>query len=347
MAHEMPAAAGGFLWPSLVFEYDGVAIKVTSQPGAQTSKEPVRYIDDFSVFLSVSDFERSIDLFMETVLDRLESAKITNTELHAIWAEVRQERSDPAESVYRKLEAALGYEPDEAPEDTVARLRRLSSEAGEHAIDELAYACSGADADQRLAGIVEQARSTGIAGNIRLEPRTSITDASMMPPWKLGRDLADAVRHQVKVGGGPLSDKLLSGLIGAEPTAFEKSSPSEPQLRSIGLTVRSQASDRLTFHFRRQNRTSRRFEAARFIADYLTAPDTDYWLPATNSKSYRQKFQRAFAAQFLCPVGDLLDFLSGDFTDEGFDAAGERYGVSPNMVSTHLINNNILPYDSQ
>src|SRR5208337_4842513 len=74
--------------------------------------------------------------------------------------------------------------------------------------------------------------------------------------------------------------------------------------------------DRLKLLFRKKNRPARRFEAARFIADHLCAERRDRWLPVSDAATARQKVQRAFAAEFLCPIASLRNYLGDEFLPE-------------------------------
>src|SRR5208282_5906654 len=91
-----------------------------------------------------------------------------------------------------------------------------------------------------------------------------------------------------------------------------------------------------------RNRPARRFEAARFIADYLCAPQ-DRWLPITDAATARQKVQRAFAAEFLCPIESLRAYLGNEFLPEAFEDAAEHFGISEMAVISHLANHHLIP----
>jgi Zn-dependent peptidase ImmA (M78 family) len=88
-----------------------------------------------------------------------------------------------------------------------------------------------------------------------------------------------------------------------------------------------------------------RFEAARFLSEEISAPQRESWLPATDTSTARQKAQRAFAAEFLCPIGALRQFLSEDFSPEAIEEAGERFGVSELAVKSVLANHGEIPID--
>ena len=134
MAHETAAAGYGFVWPRLVFASDGETVEVICHRTNAHPTEPIRYLEDFRESMPVQVFERTIDAFITLVLARLDTVGLPNTELAGMWQELREERRDPEASVYRRLEAQLGCEPDEAPAETVERLMTLSSEAGKAAI---------------------------------------------------------------------------------------------------------------------------------------------------------------------------------------------------------------------
>jgi Zn-dependent peptidase ImmA (M78 family) len=72
------------------------------------------------------------------------------------------------------------------------------------------------------------------------------------------------------------------------------------------------------------------------------ADSHDRWLPATDAKTARQKMQRAFAIEFLCPIQSLTAFLDGDFSSDATEEAAEHFGVSHTAVETHLVNNCLL-----
>jgi hypothetical protein len=73
----------------------------------------------------------------------------------------------------------------------------------------------------------------------------------------------------------------------------------------------------------------------------------DQWLSATDSRTSRQKVQRAFAAQLLCPIEHLDEFLSGDYTQERIEDAAEHFGISPLAISSQLASGKRRPVHKQ
>ena len=88
---------------------------------------------------------------------------------------------------------------------------------------------------------------------------------------------------------------------------------------------------------------ARRFEAARLLSDFMFASMKDRWLPATDAKTVRQKLQRAFSAEFLCPISSLKHLLQGDYSSDSLDEAGYYFGVSPLAIRSHLANHGLIP----
>ncbi len=337
MSHELTAAGYGFIWPQLVFASDGESIRVICRQSPALSTKPVRYLSEFDTAVPAREFESEVDSFMDLVLRRLDA--LGETELHLLWREVLAERADREQSAGRKMEARLGYDPDEAPPDLLERLLHLAGEAGVDATDEIAPVCAGSDPTGALRNVIDLASRPGIPGRVAIPMPTRVPNGTV-PPWQRARHLATAIRRSLGLGGEPLDDKSLSELLQISPDDLT-STPwaSAP----MGLAVRTGDDRDLKLLFHKKNRPARRFEAARFIADYLSAEGTDRWLPITDAATARQKMQRAFAAEFLCPIESLHSYLGDEFLPEAFEDAAEHYGISEMAIKSHLANNHLIP----
>ena len=89
-------------------------------------------------------------------------------------------------------------------------------------------------------------------------------------------------------------------------------------------------------------KTGRRFDVARLLGDQLASAGLESLFPATHADTYRQKWQRAFAAELLCPFEPLRERLGGDLSDEGIEREAQHFGVSSLAVRTILVNNGLL-----
>ena len=68
------------------------------------------------------------------------------------------------------------------------------------------------------------------------------------------------------------------------------------------------------------------------------ASNTGKLFPATASYTYRQKAQRSFAAELLCPFGTIDDLLAGDYSTEAQQDIADEFKVSELTVRTSLMN---------
>lgn len=345
MAHEVAAAGHGFLWPRLVFASDGPTVEAVCHASRPNSGEPVRYLSEFRCAVPATSFEAAVDDFVADVIARLETCGGVGQDLSTLWEEVKAEREDPTESVRRRLEARLGYDPDEAPEETLARLLKLSDQTGEAALDEIVPALSGTATgiEDAISKTVGAAHGRGVRVAVNRPSalrRHRFPDGT--PPWDLGRSLASAARETWRLSGSGISDEDLAKLLDVPKRTFLPDTANGPSI-PFGLAVREDDGAHLKMVFRAKNAPGIRFEAARFLADHLTAPDSDAWLPATSTKTARQKMQRAFAAELLCPIDALKSFMNGDFSDERMEEAAEYFGVSVLTAKSQLANHDIIP----
>ena len=348
MAHETPAAGYGFIWPRLVFESDGEVIDTTCFPSFPMVTEPIRYLEHFRASISAKQFEQGIDNFVALVIARLDAVGVKNTHLRALWQEVVQERADVEASAQRRLEARLGFEPDEAPTTVIVSLLDLRSEAGPDAVAEIAPACAGPNPKATLQEIIDIGKSGGIDGRVKspstVKDLTKSAEYKKAEAWVRGRLLAGRVRSGWGLGKNAVSDDELAGILEIPAQAL-RHEMNDGTGRPLGLAVRLNGSEKLKINLRRRARTGRRFEVARLLVDSLIMPTEEHWLPTTDAKTSRQKAQRAFAAEFLCPIDALVEYLDSEFSAEAIEEAGDYFGVSPLAIRSHLANNGLIHPD--
>lgn len=346
MAHEMPGAGHGYLWPLLTFASDGEAVDATCRPSNPLSAEPVRYVADFHEAIEARAFEKTLDEFVGLVLVRLDAVGLSGTDLRLLWDEVLAERADASVTLRRTLEAKLGFEPDEAPDALLSRLINLSEQAGTSAAEEIAPACAGSDPAQTLDNIEALAGSSGTEAHFA-RPATllSLRPNSPVTPWQQGKYLAGEMRKAYNLGSRPITDQELAEILTIPTSALQKG-PAAGARRPLGLAIRNGRSGDLKLLFRKRNRPALRFEATRFLGDQISTPVQERWLPVTDSGTARQKAQRAFAIEFLCPISALDEYLQQDFSVEAVEDAGEYFGVSELAVRSHLANHGRVPFDA-
>jgi hypothetical protein len=134
-------------------------------------------------------------------------------------------------------------------------------------------------------------------------------------PWEKGYAIAAKARAYWGLPPGKVSNGTLMELFGvSEKILLPAETPMDLPVsagfrnRDWGWVLpRRQGRGESTFSvwLSKSWATGRRFELARLVGDHLYSRDAEWLLPATGAKTARQKVQRAFAQQFLCPIEDL------------------------------------------
>ena len=155
-AHELAGIGGGWLWPNVTVRSDGLRIGLDALPSPEVEAEPIRYLGSRSAAVSAESFEAEVDDFVERVLTRLDECALGGTDLATAWKELAAERADPESAAYRKVEAFLGRDVDEADPRQVERIILDGRTLGSAAMSEVA-----ADGFHTADELREEARSAG------------------------------------------------------------------------------------------------------------------------------------------------------------------------------------------
>jgi hypothetical protein len=341
-AHKMNAIGEGYVWPNITIFSDGVRTALLADPSVRPDAKPFRYLGAFPCILPSVAFEAAVDTFIPRILGRLRDQGVGETNLDQLWRDVLAERADPDQAKRRRLEALLGRDADAVEDDAVDRLVADSAYLGERAVEELAaeHARGGAlltaEDLQRLAanrgGIDASPRDT-----VRLAAGTGRRSGAGVPAWLVGADAARAVREQERLGEGLINNMKLADLAGTQVRALNRHADNSPV--SFALD-RDSAHSRVVLRSRWT--TGRRFELARLLADRIVPPSPGKLHTATRAYTYRQKMQRAFAAEFLSPFEAVEAILHGDYSPEAQADAAEHFRVSDLTIRTLLVNHHRL-----
>jgi len=341
MAHEIGAANHGFVWPKALFASDCEVMQIWAVPSSATNtQQSVRYLNglDIPASINLSDFKRGIENFITSVLNRLDAVGYRNTDLWNLWQLIQEELADQKVLNYRRLEAELGYEPDECPKEVMSKAQALEQQMGE-ALSELAPVYGRVAGDTSLNAIEEIIDSPGITGI----PNTLVLkQAKSMRglPWQRAVAVAHELRESLNKRNGVIENGQLYELLGLSPTAVDNWKPIGRNNAAIGIPDNN---NRYKFVPRKKHPLAKRFELARLLGDYLlTANAEGQWLTSTDLSTARQKYQRAFAAEFLCPISVLEDYLTGDFSESAIEDATEYFQVSKETVNSLLKNNGFI-----
>ena len=337
-AHEMAGIGRGWLWPDVTIISDGLRIELDVRPSSETRTERLRYMSDKRTVISAEAFEVGVDDLVARVLERLDRSLVPDSDLGIAWRELAAERNNAELTTYRMIEACRGFDVDQADPGQIEQIIADGAELGTSAISEIA-------ADQFLTAkeLHEAAAHSGFETDpgSGADPLDGSWDGlGNIPPWRVGADAAVSLRSREKLGDDQVSDVRLAELCGSDGRVLDELGTGGPMAFSLHANCHG---SRVVL--RSKWRTGRRFELARLLADRLLVETEGSLRPATRTSTYRQKMQRAFAAELLCPVASLVDFLNDDFSDEAREEAAGRFDVSPLAVTAVLVNNGKLDRD--
>jgi len=342
LAHRMTTIGGGFIWPNITIFSDGERVMLLAKPTQPLPQEPLRYIVDLAAVVRAGEFENSIDRFIELVIGKLRAENIVNTNLDQIWASVCAERADPAASARRRFEAMLGCDPDEASEVTIEQLVADSESLGEKAMNEIAAHKTKAGGVLSAKQLCEAAAANGYdatPGNaVKLAAKASLSPVGQVPAWERGAEAAKALRLQEHLGAAPISNDKLADMMGVTRVVISERSAS-PEL-SFELDDDRERSGRIVL--RSKWEAGRRFGLSRLLGDRLAGDGDGRLFPATRADTYRQKMQRAFAAELLCPFDAVEDMLHNDYSSESIEDVAQHFTVSERTVRTLLVNHGCI-----
>ena len=352
MHHEPAAANGGFVWPSLILAPDHDEIHIWAQPSQDQMQTSAKYLSGLRAVRTVpkQQFVHEVDQFIDQVIARLHETGQRDTELTQLWALVKEDLANPKEGQKRRIEAKLGFDPEDCPAPLMSQAIEIEKRVGGSSFSELAGAYAG-QAGNGIDAMNRLVESSGIVGKPEI-PDIS-TGCTQPEPWKRALSAAQELRCGISVPKDAIPNTVLYGLLGLSEQDVESWSPARCAKASV---AKAAAKNTMQFIPRKIHPVARRFELARFIADYTESRehDPESWLVTADLSTARQKFQRAFAAEFLCPIADLVGFLDGDFSESAVEDAANYFSVSKQTVESELMNNGYwlqpnpetdLPYD--
>lgn len=341
-AHNMSSIGEGYLWPDIEIASDGVLMHLISSPTGEPDEKVFRFVGaSRPETITVEAFRRAVDEFACVVLERLDEANIRDTNLHVIWRYLEREREDKAAAAFRRMEAILGHDPGAGNDREIREYLADTAKLGHDTIAELAtHAEQRKEHPVRALELEASARQAGF--DIRAEDAVQIDSKESIPAWgtceawRIGVTMARAVRQAGGLNGEPIQNDRLADLAGTSRNVVEDLNRTTGNISFVldGENGHSRIALRSKWE------TGRRFDLARLLADRLCIHYIEEPLhPVTQSYTYRQKLQRAFAAELLAPIEAVDDFLDGDTSEEKQKDAAGRFSVSEQTIWSLLVNN--------
>ena len=345
MAHRLPTIGGGYVWPNVACDSDGEMVLLQASPTQVRASEPLRYVAEAGVVVSASEFESGVEQFINRILGQLRAEDVKDTNLERIWSHVLEERCDPESATYRRLEASMGFDPDQAVEGAVLGLISDTQALGANGVAELAAGLLPGTSAPGSSELKEIANTSGHDIDLGSIPQVQIEDQTIQsvgrPTWFVANTAARSLRNMSGLGEGLLDNRRLAELAGVSPEVL--CGDASPTPFSFALNGGGEAA-RLVLQS--PIVTNRRFALARLIGDRILANAQEPLIPVMRSHSHRQKRQRAFAAELLCPFEFAKRLIDTDFSVESQEQVAADYQVSPMLVRTQLVNNGFLPCET-
>ena len=343
LAHDL-ANIGAFGWPRVVFWGEGKRIGIASRSDPTGVVGPVRYLTDALLFIKADAFEQGVDKFLTTASNETHGFGSDRGALRAQIDALMFERSNPDLTEWRKLEARLGYDLDEAPEVLMEALGELRKNFGAEAVAEAAMAVPGPNAASVLEAEIASAQKLHWQCDLARTAKevTGVKYESGEAPWLAAERTAQALRKATGLATGPISNKQLADLLGVRVRALKTVEASTGRELAYGIRLNTGRSRGEVVALSSRWSMDRRFEFSRALADAIWAR-SDTLGPLTRAKTERQKFQRAFAQSLLCPYEDLKAYVGTDTPSDGaMSAAAKNFHVSERLVRTVFVNKGII-----
>ena len=352
-SHRISTIGSGYDWPNISIYSDGCISYLDSTRSMPNSVGSFEYYDSSLVIVSTKALEGAMSDFIDNTIKLLENKGIQDSNLQRLWKDLMSERSSPDDARCRAMEARLGLNPDDLDENEISTILGNADSIGLDALNEVAADAPrmGYSAGNFPSIKMFQNASAEFGFDVSLDSMVTLSEKSAdhsnsvwkygeEEAWQIGKELAGMLRSQEKLNVKSISNRQLAQCAG---------------LKESAISDLSNHWEKMSFRFKNDNsvskltlrpkwETGRRFELARLIGDLVAR---EFWKlpeerlsPATGASSYRQKLQRAFAAEFLCPI-EYIDEISGkDYTPEKQRKVAKEFNVSEQVVSWQIWNHN-------
>lgn len=344
LRHELNSASGGALWPRAMIFSVGDRIAFAPSVGKKVVDGPQSYFDFKIGMVAADDYEQELDRLFFAVIEHCANT-VDGKALRALLQQITTERNNPDLAGWRRLEACLGFDPDQAPDEVIDALVILQDVAGEDGVEEAAHAQPGPDSAQSLRSVIAATRASTVEVDLSLADGlvSDMIAPRYASPWELAEVAATTLRSIIGVRSGPLDRKVFEEVFKSRWDNLKSATATARKL-PYGARIGSKTKSRVALQ--NSNPHDIRFELVRQLGDAVWRKDTGFGI-VSRAKSDRQKFQRAFANNLLCPFDDLQQALDvSDPTALAMERAARKFGVHPSVVRNQLVYKGYLPFEN-
>ena len=348
MSHELTSAAGGTRWPPLMIYGGSKRLVIAPRAGVSGVAGPLRYLPSPVVSIDVDAYEAGVDHFFAMICEHGVDGD-DGLVLKQLLKELDIERNDSDIVSWRRLEAMVGFDPDEAPEQLMLRLSEYQDRLGMSAVEESLAAAPGTTSANILSQTLDATDVTEVTIDVAWAMNVAGASAwltSENSPWQQAENAARRLRVMLGMPHGPIRAKAFSDILSNKWETLKEAAATAKALPYGAIASSTTAQYRCALKSERGASRQRRFELARALGDVIWQPGTSFG-PISYAKTDRQKFQRAFAQSLLCPFDDLMamiDTLSP--SDDDVRRAALHFQVSDAVIRTVLVNKRVLPRET-
>jgi hypothetical protein len=327
--------------PDIRLGYNGAAFTFSAEQRIYTNPD-VRFWFGSSPVTTRDDAEATLTTFVETVLDRLRSKGVGETSAALRWARVRASRADADETAFCEAAGALRLDLYQI-DDTAARAIEQAADLFEgEALTELLAGARLANCLSLLDWIKaverrppEKSRVADLqhaADAVAAKAPDRVSEESWARGYRRARALRAVLGFNDTQHFATFID-LSTALVASRQYALA------PSANGIRL-LRSHKAGEAHLHLRTHGRSaaaqaSHLFTFARGVGDVACCRNPQR-APVNELRSaYRQAAGRAFAAEFLAPVNEVLSMR-----DDGRDTVSiaEAFAVSAEVIEREIEN---------
>ena len=341
---------GGYLLPDIRMKCNGefFALECIPYSYANTNSSVFSFEPIATELHTRADVERTLDDLITETLTRLDSKQVTGTGLQLRWERVRNSREQKAETEFCEAAGAFGLDPYFVSDEEIALIQRAGAFFQQESL--LEFFSAFHDKKPSVASCaIENALDWIESSEARTDDKSALPEVknirqhwiaddahtnSNEKPWTRGYRCARNVRKIMGLeqqARFPTVEKLAEKL-GSKN--FESAGNVE-NLRAVVQSTDNNVNVHLRGSTANYNNTSMLFSLGRAIGDAVANPVATRSVINDLHEASRQAVGRAFAAEFLVPINEILSMREDNM--DKFSIANE-FGVSEQVIE-HQIEN--------
>ena len=336
----------GYAIPDVRLKFDGADFSVVCLP-RRYENAPVWFFRNETELLTRREAEHALSGFIVEVIERLDTKQVEECGLQLRWERIQRSRADVEEAAFCEAAGAQDLDPYDISEAEASFMEEAGAFfAGEPLMELLSGLRSprSAPRDRPPTETLEWIRAA--ESRPRHKSRLPVVEGLMGAlagcretrrgerPWARGYRCARAARRALNIGP---AERFTS--VGALATRLDAPSFSAagfvPGIRAVVQST----DDSLRVHLRapgsKHSHPNQLFTLGRAVGDALANPPAERSAVNDLHGASRQAAGRAFAAEFLAPVAEVMS-MREDRLDAS--AIADEFGVSEEVIERQIEN---------